>query len=393
MKKIRILFIVLSLLILAVSLVLLTSFNAPFDSRIGKISEFKITKISGKGAVYWSKRPLKERNLTAADAVDIKEMSHTEEMYLKTGSRTAFEFYCFGTAFIVLPGSHIYYQPKTKEFCFYCGEYFWNKEIKSRKVDITIANEGEDPVQKILTIPDAGRLKITSNSIEMWNYAGNLKFSYENQEFGVRANQMLVMRNRKAYVHDILHAPEFIAPEDKVITLTKPGDSFVRFSWRAVRGAKNYRLRIYSSALKENLLDDMILSTTRESINLQKFEANEFYWQVFPYDLENKREGSPSKIGYIKTIGSVEVTDNAVRPPRLVISSLTASGNMVLIRGEADKNGQLYINNRPVPINADGTFFETLTFKKIGTHTINLRLVAPDDRENDITRTISTFEE
>lgn len=396
MNKIRILFILLVLIVSILAFVLFTRLQAPFDPNIDKISEFQITRISGTGSIYSDRNPVTGMTMSRSNIVDIKAMLHRDEMYIKADAQTSFEFHYMGTCFTVLPGANIYHQPKTKELVFHNGEYFWNREIKKKDFQISIAadDEGsENSPPMILTIPDAGRLNVNAEVTKVWNYSGNLKLNFDNQGYGLKANQMMQIKDRQVQVFDILPPPEFISPEDKVITLSKPGDSFLKFSWRAVIGAKEYILRIYSSDLKENLLEEMILSEPRKSFSLAKYGLNEIFWQVFPYDTDNEREGSPSRIGNIKLIGSLDEVGSVMVRPNLVITSLSTSGNMVLIKGEADKECQLFINDKPVAINMDGTFIETLTYSQIGTKTITFRLVSPKDIETNITRTVTIFDE
>ncbi len=195
-------------------------------------------------------------------------------------------------------------------------------------------------------------------------------------------------------IFDLLPGPEFIAPENKVISVDKPEDAVVNFSWKAVRGSRNYILRLYSSDLKENLLEEWMVSTTSRTINLQKYEEfNEFFWQVYPYDDDNQREGVPSKIGYVELSGLLQGKEKVLTPPRLVITSLTVSGNMVLIKGEADINSELFINGRLVSINMDGTFIDTMNFESMGKKIIHFRLVAPTEIETNITRQVTIFDE
>jgi len=396
MNKIRILFIALVLIVFIVSLMVFTGINVPFEPEIDRVSEFQITRISGSGAIYSDKNPMKAENMSQQNMVDIREMQHSDEMYIKADAQTSLEFYFFGTSFTALPGSYIYYQPKTKELSLYNGEYYWKREIKKKNFDISIAVEDNidtERPQMMIRVPDSGRLKITGDIIKMWNYTGNLVFSYDNQEYGLKSNQVLQVKDQKVEVLDILPPPEFITPDDKVITVNESADSFVKFSWRAVRGANDYILRFYSSDLKENILEEMIIPGTGKTINILTFDVNEFFWQVFPYESKEEREGTPSKIGSIKIVGSISDDERVPKNPGLVITSLSASGNMVLIRGEADKECQLFINDKPVPINMDGTFYETLTYNKIGQKSITFRLVAPTEMETVITRIVTIFDE
>ncbi|MCK5055353.1 MAG: hypothetical protein KAT34_01750 [Candidatus Aminicenantes bacterium] len=396
MNKIRILFIVLVLIIFIVSLVIFTDINVPVEPEIDRISEFQITKISGNGAIYADKKPMKAENMSQLNVVDVREMHHSDEMYIKADAQTSLEFYFFGTSFTALPGSYIHYQPKIKELCLYNGEYYWKREIKEKNFNISIAvedNTDAERKQMMIRLPDSGRLKITGDIIKIWNYTGNLVFNYDNREYGLKSNQALQVKDQKVDVLDILPPPDFITPDDKVIAVNKPADSFVKFSWRTVIGTNDYILRFYSSDLMENILKEMIIPDTGKTINILTFGVNEFFWQVFPYDSKNEREGTPSKIGSIKIIGSISDDERVPERPELIITSLSASGNMVLIKGEADEECRLFINDKPVLINMDGTFYETLTYDKIGQKTITFKLVAPTEMETVITRTVTIFDE
>ena len=72
---------------------------------------------------------------------------------------------------------------------------------------------------------------------------------------------------------------------------------------------------------------------------------------------------------------------------------MTVSGNMVLIKGEADANSQLFIDSDTVKIDMDGKFIHTITFKTIGKKNIVFRLVSPSEIETVTERQVSIFEE
>ncbi len=396
MNKIRILFFALFLAVSIIYVMMFTGMPAPGAPEIEKISEFQVTRISGSGAVYSDRKPVKEENLSRANILDIKELYYKEEMYIKADPQTSFEFFYAGTSFIVLPGSHIFYRPKTNRLSLYNGEYFWNKEIKKEMPAIALAAENETGIinpEMMLALPDSGRLKITPDAIQVWNYSGKLELNYRDQEYGAVERQMIQVKNQTAQVFDILPPPRFISPENKKITLATAADYYVKFNWRAVAGAKDYILRLYSSDLKDNLLDEITLSETGKTINLEVYGVNEFSWQVFPCDISNKYEGAPSSIGHIELIGSLGDAATVLEHPKLNITSFNTSGNMVLIKGEADKTCQLFINDENVAINMDGTFYYTTIFNQIGSKTIVIRLVAPTGMETRITKTATIFEE
>jgi hypothetical protein len=125
-----------------------------------------------------------------------------------------------------------------------------------------------------------------------------------------------------------------------------------------------------------------------------KFEnENEIFWEVYPYDSQNEIEGTPSKMGKIKIVGAILDKEKLLKPPELEIGSLTVSGNMVLIKGEADANSQLFINDEFVKVDMDGKFIHTITFKTIGTKSIVFKLISPSETETVFERQVAIFEE
>lgn len=396
MKKIQLTFLFVFLIVFITSFFIFNRSKSPISSEINKISEFQITNISENGKIYSSSEEI--INLSTAKTFSIMTMNYSNELFLKSDPQTSFGFFYFGIYFITLPDSYIYFQPKTKEFHFFSGEFYWNRESGDKKVEISIKNQdlsSAKSVQKIITLSDSGRLKIEGNTIKIWNYTGNLKFNYDKQENNLEMNQLLELnRNQKIKISDILPPPEFISPENKIISLKKIGDNIVKFNWKTAKGANNYLFKLYSSNLKENVLYNNLISSNRVSLDLLKFEnIKEFYWEVFPYDLIKNTEGSPSKMGYIKMIGSLIKTADMLKPPKLDITSISASGNVVLIKGVADKDSKLYINDELKNIDMDGTFFHTLTFKTLGVKTIYFRLVSSFDKETKIERQVQIFEE
>jgi len=364
---------------------------------LDQISEFKITQISGPGSIYMDERPIQGTDFSRARTVDISNMKYENPVYLKADPQTSFEFYCFGAIFTVTHDSYIYYLPDSRELRFLSGQFYWKRSAKGESIDVHLPGEAgsrSEAKERSLTLSERGRLKASSDSLEIWNYSGTLGFTNNARDYSLKAGQMLSLYGTdRVNIADILPAPAFIAPESKVITLKKPADAVVHFSWKAVIGAKDYKLQLFSSAQRENLLDEWVLNTGSKSVNLHRYnDFKKFYWQVFALD-QDEKEGIPSQLGLIKLIGALSGQNDTLTPPRLELSSLTVSGNMVVIKGEAQTDSQLYINGRPVSINMDGSFFETLKFRTIGTKTISFRLVAPTELETNITRQVTIFDE
>lgn len=398
MNKIRFLFVVVVFLILLSSVFLFNTVKFRLEPDPGKISEFKITRISGPGTLYLDENPIAGGDFSNANPVGINSLDEDRQMYLMTDAQVSFEFYCWGTSFTVLPNSHLFYRPDPEELRVFPGEYAWKREVKSdRKITVLLAKKNEpgiDTALGSLTLSGAGQMNYSADLLVISNYSGSLAFQYGEQVYGLAPNQALVLgKDKKVQVVDILLAPEFIAPEDKFVVIEKPEDSILDFNWKPVLGAREYLLRLYTSSLKENILDEWLVADNTRRINLQVYELTEFFWQVTPYDSVNKKEGTPSRLGHVRLSGLLKGKEDALKPPHLVVTSLTVSGNVVLIKGEADKNSLLFINGDSCSIGIDGTFFATLNFRELGQKTIQLRLVAPTGVENNITRQVDIYDE
>lgn len=404
-NKIRLIFLIVVFIICIVSLVKFNDFQAPLGPKIDRISEFKITKISGNGKIYFDKNPIAidDRGPSSARVVDIKQMQYPGPMYFKADEHTAFEFYCVGICFTVLPRSYFYYQPNSSEFYFYSGEFYWDKKIKGKKGEISVYIR---EARNILTLSDAGRIKIQENVIEIWNYSspettsqsGNLTFNdgESEQTFNLKPVQLLVLRkNPPSKVFDILPLPESIDPEKKIIELKNPNDSIVRFNWKSVAGATQYVFRLYSSNLKDNILVEKSTPLSWVNLDLVQYEEREFYWQVFPINIAegNQVEGVPSKLGHVQLVGALLGKKDVEKPPQIAIKSLTVNGNLVIIKGTADANAQLYINDDLVKIDMDGEFIHYLSFKTIGPKRILFRLISPIGTETTEERFVTIYAE
>lgn len=404
-NKIRLIFIIVVFIICIFCLVKFNDFQAPLGPKPDRISEFKITKISGNGKIYFDKKPIEigDNGPSSASVVNIKQMQYPGPRYFKADEYTAFEFYCHGIRFTVLPRSYFYYQPSSNEFYFYSGEFYWDKKEKGKKDEISVYIQA---AQNILTLADTGRINIQEDLIKIWNYSspqttspsGNLTYNdgESGQTFNLNPAQLLVLRKKSPpKIFDILPLPESIDPEKKVIELKNPDDSIVRFNWKSVVGATQYVFRLYSSNLKNNILVEKFTPLSWVNIDLVQFEEREFYWQVFPLHIDdgNQVEGVPSKLGHVQMVGALPGKKDVQKPPQLAIKSLTVNGNLVIIKGTADANAQLYINDDLVKIDMDGEFIHYLSFKTIGPKRIFFRLISLLGIETTEERYVTIFAE
>ncbi len=398
MTKIRLIFIGTVFLLLVIGVVSFNSFKDPVEQPIEPISEFKITQISGNGNVYFSKTPIESGVLSRALHVDIKRMDYGNEFYLRSDKHTSFQFYCFGTTFVVRPSSYLYFQPKTKEIRFFEGECSWEKKKSKKAVEIAVPYEDPDEPDappQVLTLSNSGRLQIESGELRIWNHHGELTLNRKGETTPLPAKQMLIAPPGQDIVSNrILAAPEFISPVEKVISIKVAEDSVVTFNWKVVSGARNYLFRIYPSPLAGRRLFEREVDSNRLKLDLLQFDDfGEYYWQVVPLDPGTNIEGIPSKLGFLKLVGALLNKEEALKPPELHIKRLGTNGNLVLIEGSTDKNSSLYINDEPVTVTLEGQFIYTIHFKQLGKNKITFRVVSPMGTETVVERYATIYDE
>ena len=350
------------------------------------ISELKITRISGSEYLY--------KDAAMTETVGIRQLMLPDEIDLRADSQTSFEFYYFDTAFAALPGSRISFNRSMKELVLREGELYWETIVTSAggKQNVTL------PFSSAAVLSRKGRIKIEGGNVRIWNYSGELTFETPEGLTPLGANQLAVYTpdasRNMVRVFDVLPPPEYISPESKKIALRKPGDAFVTLSWKSAARPANYRVKVYGSPLRESVFFNEELSSNRTVLDLLKFGTlDALYWEVVPVEKETNLEGVPSMMGCIKVLGVFIDKDLAASPPSMDIESISVSGNMVLIKGDAEQNANLFINGDEVRIDMDGKFFHTITFPKVGSYTITFRLVSAGNVETVITRPVNIFEE
>lgn len=390
MNKIRFGFLVIVFIISIAAVVTFNSFKTPVTSKIGKVSDFKITQVAGSGGLYVDKNPIKRGEIFLAQKVDIKEMFYADDIYLATDQHTAFEFYCSGFSFTVQPDSYLHYRPGTGDLEFSQGTFLWHKESKDGLAEVSFPLSSQ-----VIFLSDAGKALITPTGLKVWNYAGTLKFKNAGETINLQPGTYLeTANNQKTLTAYLMEAPGSISPEEKEIIMDQPGDSVVKLDWKAVNGAQKYIFRLYSSSLMENILYEKQVDINRASLDLLQFEDfGTFYWQVCAYDPAMEREGAPSPMGLLKLTGALFNRENVLKPPELTIKSQDVNGNLVLIEGVTDRNAQLYVNDSPVQVNPDGTFIHTIHFNRIGKHKITFRVVSASGSETTLEKFATIYDE
>lgn len=386
MRKLRVIFISSTVIIAAVGFFLLK--NPDFSLSVSGnrpgpgLAGFQITGISEKGNVWLDN--------DESRPVDLKTMNFVSETQLQSDAQTAWEFFFDGFLFTALPASAIHYTPQTRELILEKGEFYWEKKLSAQNVEISLFKAGN-----IFKLSAAGRIRLGTNALEIWNYAGQLDFDFNGKLFHLNELQYLNSRDGgRLPAAPLFPAPPFVSPEAETIALTNPNDTIIQFKWKTVQGAREYVLKIYPSALRDNLLLSKVVADNAVTLDIMPFiEYSELYWEVAAFDAARRIDSAPAKMGVITISSSLLKKGLLPQPPRIEVGSLSVSGEMVLIKGGTDPNAQLFIDGDVVKLDGDGKFIHTISYKSIGVKEIVFRAVAPSGLEAVLKKQVTIFEE
>ena len=375
---------VLAVLVLAVGAILWIGRGGEPDTvDLPEFSDFQLTRVSpSRGSVYL------DREMTRP--ADLQRLNWSGDLEFFADPQTAFEFICFGALFTAQPGSSIRYRTSARRLELREGDFTWSLARSDERVEALVGDKG-----KSLLLPSRGRLLVSPDEMTIWVFSGRGSLKSDGETLPLfEHTRFSRFGNRRPRTDEISAPPEGLAPGRSVVTLRKPNDSVVRFSWKRVPGARGYVFRLYPSSLRERVLIERIIPGNKLNVELMVFrEHSDFYWDVAAVSAETGLEGVPARAGNLRLEGSLLGEKSVTRPPQLVITSLTVGGNIVLIKGEAESNSQLFINAEPVKIDMDGKFIHTMTFRNIGVKNIEFRLVSPSETETVLTRQVTIFEE
>jgi hypothetical protein len=386
MRKLRVIFVSSTVLITVIGFFLLK--NPDFSlsvsgSRPGPgLVGFQITGISEKGNVWMDN--------DESRPVDLKTMNFVSETRLQSDAQTAWEFFFDGFLFTALPASAIHFTPQTRELILEKGEFYWEKKLSAQNVEISLFKAGN-----IFKLSASGRIRLGANALEIWNYAGQLDFDLNGKLFHLNELQYLNSRDGgRLPAAPLFPAPPFVSPEAETIALTSPDDTIIQFKWKNVQGAREYVLKIYPSALRDNLLLSRVVADNAVTLDIMPFsEYSELYWEVAAFDAGRRIDSAPARMGVITISSSLLKKGLLPQPPRIEVASLSVSGEMVLIKGGTDPNAQLFIDGDVVKLDGDGKFIHTISYKSIGVKEIVFRAVAPSGLEAVLKKQVTIFEE
>jgi len=380
MGKTKTFFIIIVIVIILAGIFLLTKPESRFTQNFIKADEFQITEITDVGNVYIDNKETKK--------ADIKTFKYPKEIYLKTDLQAGVEFIIKNYIFKLLTDSSIYYNSITKELRLNKGTLIWENPSNKKNIDLILGENNQ------LELSSKGKILLFNKRFKIWNYKGALKLiSTDNNITTITNSKYIEFNKNKIKVFDLLPEPKVEEEYLTTIKVKEIGDSIYTFRWQPIPNAKRYKLLIYDSPLMTNIIYSKRLKTNRISFDLLKLNNfKKIYWIVYGID-NNNIEGTPSQLKAIKIEGSLAIRKKSVKPPKLIINSLTVSGNMVIINGTTDPKAQLFIDESPVKIDMDGSFIHTITYKSIGIKTIVIKAISPAELETTIEKTVTIFEE
>jgi hypothetical protein len=386
MKKLRVIFISCSILIAITSFFWLNSpdfsLNAP-----GKYSGylekgFQVTGISEKGDLYI--------NNDETRLADVKTSIFSTETRLRSDDQTAWEFFFEGVLFSALPGSGIHYTPQTRELILENGEFYWEKKLSRQNTEISLLKAGN-----ILRLSASGRIRLRDRFLEIWNYSGQIDLDYNGKAHHLQELQYLKTGDGgKLAPVNLFPPPPSISPENETISLIHLNDTIIQFKWKNVRGASNYLLKVYPSYFRDSILSSKVVTGNTIMLDILPFiEYSELYWEVAAFDEARNIESIPARMGVIKISSSMLKKGTVSQPPKIEVSSLSVSGNMVLIKGSTDPNAQLSIEGISIKLDSEGKFIHTISYKSIGIKGIVFKAMAPSGLETVLKKQVTIFEE
>jgi len=386
MSKLRVIFVSSSVVIAAIALFFLKNpdFSLSVSSKrsgLGAVG-FQITGISEKGNVWLDEDETRP--------VDLKSMNFVSETRLQSDPQTAWEFFFDGFLFKALPASAIHYTPQTRELILEKGEFYWERKLPAQKVEISLFKAGN-----IFKLSSAGRIRLGVNALEIWNYSGQLDLDLNGKLYHLDELQYLNSRDGgRLPAAALFPAPPFVSPEAETIALTSPNDTIIQFKWKNVQGARGYVLKLYPSALRENLLLSKVVADNAVTLDIMPFiEYSELYWEVAAFDSVRRIDSAPARMGVITISSSLLKKGLLPQPPRIEVGSLSVSGEMVLIKGATDPHAQLFIDGAVVKLDGEGKFIHTISYRSIGVKEIVFRAVAPSGLEAVLKKQVTIFEE
>lgn len=218
-------------------------------------------------------------------------------------------------------------------------------------------------------------IKADSAGTQVANYDGEIEIKRGSESVVVGKNEVSSFGGdqEQASRRALLPAPTLRNP----VADTTFFRSTVTFEWEPVEDAVGYWLEVAVDRIfKRVVLNQRGIRQT--NFSQRGFEDGAYYWRVSAMD----RRGFPGE----SVEGQVFSVINDFEPPFLVITSprpnAIVTSNPVMVQGQVELNATLSHEERPVAIEADGTFTLPVSVEK-GSNTITL--LATDRAGNTFT--------
>jgi len=381
MGKVKIVFSAVTLIISILLIINTIKFEERFNPAKYTPPAFQVTGISENSKLF--------QDLSLAKPLTVDNNSFQKNLRVKTDPRTSFEVIYKGTLLTILPNSHIFYNVRMQTLSLIFGEIFWNKLSKSPVSIFT--EEGSTPV----TISKSGRMRITHDGqLQIWSYKGEAIFNSNESFVKIPTGRALFIDEEN--VQTLISIPPaitYIAPKNQDVYIEKLTDFLVKIDWKLLLGITNYKVKVYTSKLKENILIEKTVTSNRTGLDLAEFaHVREFYWEITPLS-EEMYEGEPSEMGKIRLFGIMLKEEKENLLSKLIISSMNVTGNKVLIKGSIRDTSDLYINEVSITIDINGDFAYTQVYTTLGLKKITFKVISPLGVESILTKQVTINEE
>jgi len=192
------------------------------------------------------------------------------------------------------------------------------------------------------------------------------------------------------YSYKMLNSPELISPKNSKTFDIREGNDLL-LEWKKIKEAKSYNVYV---AYNDLFVSEKILKVSKNQLrlNITDFTNSPIYWRITPVD-KNKREGKTSKINMFQIKNLLQVRKLWKTPPILKIQEpLTPTGNLVIVKGKTNLGVKLTINNEIVRLDNQGDFTHIVSFSSIGEHTITIIAENISGAKTKITKDVLIYE-
>jgi hypothetical protein len=167
--------------------------------------------------------------------------------------------------------------------------------------------------------------------------------------------------------------PEPLDPMDNYEVDPGRGRRLV-LTWKPVSGASRYALQVSRNHLfVDNIIDVANRTKTQATLGIQG--EGTFQWRVAAFD----RGGQPGpwsaarkfRVASFRSGGGPGEGDKT--PPPLDLAGVKTYGSIFIVGGKSEPGSQVFVNEEPVKVEADGSFTKTIQLTKEGWSFIEIK--------------------